>query len=119
MPFYSVSFGYGGPKTNFPHENEDGSMSDASKVCFAADDVCEKLGKKLGLNLLHQYSFPDGSLYKYVKDERTAAEVKALLSSALPEWMLVHSVDEIPPNTDPWKAGFKTVEAYFAEGAGS
>jgi hypothetical protein len=113
MSYYSVSFRYYGPKTNFPCEKPDGTMSDASKACFEAEDICEGACKKLGLNYLHEYSFPDGSIYKYVKDSRSAAKLKELLSGLLPEGVAVNDVLEVSPTNDPWKGGVKTIEEYF------
>jgi len=115
MSYYSVSFGYRGPTSNFPTEKPDGSRSDASLALSNADAVCEAALKELELEFLHAYAWTDGSLYKYVKDPRSKEELHRLLASVLSDsentW--VSRIDEVAPTSNPWKGGVKTVGEYF------
>ena len=76
---YSIQFYYPGPKGLFDIEG------DASMACVQADILAEEALDASGLEFQHQYAFPDGSLYKYVRTTRTPEEVLEVVNEALAE----------------------------------
>ena len=109
MPFYSVAFGYDGPTEVI--------CSDETAAARALDKACSKVEQSLSeANICskHQYAWTDGSLYRYVKSDLNNAGLRVALRQIFPTPELcVLSVDEVDPNSNPWKVGCKTVEEFF------
>lgn len=67
--YYLLSFSYNGETVNCGPGDDDLSR-DASAACFSAEDRVEQLAKEANLEMCHAYSWPDGSLYKYVRTKK-------------------------------------------------
>lgn len=109
--YFSISFAYKGRKCNFPIDED----HDPSLKLLAAEKAVEKLFETLKIDFLHEYSWPDGSLYKYVRTELDSETLKSKLCSQLsnyPELVSIY-INEVNPNTNPWKHGYSTVKKYF------
>ncbi len=78
--YLSYSFDYTGPICNIPHENDDGS----SKALSDAIESIHATLKKNEIKFKHQYAWPDGSLYLWVK-----CDDKEKLRSIMPEGISV------------------------------
>lgn len=124
--FYQIQFAYAhgnycvhgqGFNVQF-HQDEE--LED--KLLQAAEAVVERTLKALGLNYKHAYSFPDGSLYKYVKSDLGHTELCQLVIDALAgSDVCVSTVFDELPESNPHKlvrrngewVEFKTLEEYF------
>ena len=65
---YSLCFNYEGARCGAagPHENEDGSTSQPSLDLIQAEKTVESVLSAMGFKWKHEYSWPDGSLYKLI-----------------------------------------------------
>lgn len=68
-----LSFGYIGPKSNFCEEKSDNFLLRVEKFLI-------KAFLDRGLELQHEYSWPDGSLYKKVVSEKSSDEIRLIAS---------------------------------------
>ena len=74
--YYSVSFNYPGP---FSNHCED----EASEASFAAEKKVEQALKAADITFKHQYSYPDGSLYKWISSHLSIDTLKDKIEKAL------------------------------------
>jgi hypothetical protein len=73
MPYYYIEFCYPGPYANFP----DKTTEDACKANADADRMVEeKAAAEAGLEMRHAYSWPDGSLCKYIKTQKKTTDAE-------------------------------------------
>lgn len=73
MHYYLLDFGY--QSLNYPDVKDikrhpDFELGHGSYYLCAAEEYVEELAKKSGLDLRHAYSWPDGSLYKYLRSSQ-------------------------------------------------
>ena len=107
MKYYMIDFGYDGPIG-------DCEDIDASKANCDADKKVHVAAKALGFNMLHAYSWPDGSLYKYMMSDLSIQELKAAFDSQLNDsGVSANSITERHADEDPYKAYYKTLKEYF------
>lgn len=83
MKYYSVGFSY--PRqTNSDGSGDDEEDAQASRDLWEAEDVLDSVFSSLGLESVHEYSWPDGSLYKFIRTNfMTASELRGLLHAVL------------------------------------
>ena len=117
--YYSISFSYPGPFFN--HGYSGGEDGDPPSKISAAEEEIDKLAIQIlpEIEIKHEYSFPDGSLYKYAKSELDALDFITRLEDKIISMGLslikIQQCNEIPATSDPWKHNCKTVEEYFAK----
>lgn len=83
MPYFDVAFGYnnycqcdhGKGLTITYYIDED----KANKQLVSAERIVEKLLKEAGITFKHAYSYPDGSLYKYIKTDLDEGQLRQTL----------------------------------------
>ena len=69
MKYYDIEFGYyPGPYCGNP--GPDRLSHDASAANIAADELVEQAAEANGIEMMHAYSWPDGSLYKYIRTDK-------------------------------------------------
>lgn len=108
MKYYMIDFDYDWPSCGIIPDKE------SSLANRKADIKVNAAAKRLGINMLHAYSWPDGSLYKYIKTELSADEVRMALDSQLYDsGVSVNSITERSGDEDPYKAYSKTLKEYF------
>lgn len=81
MNYYDIEFGYYPcPTVNCPGPDE--QSWEASAANMAADKLVEEAAKQHGIEMMHAYSWPDGSLYKHIRDAagRSLEEIKAIFT---------------------------------------
>lgn len=78
MKYYLVQFGYNSTVTVSNPLDDDPATDQASKELYAADKLVEGIAAKNNLEIIHGYSWPDGSLYKYLKSELGEEEIKQI-----------------------------------------
>lgn len=134
--YFTVQFSYIGPFGD--GSDDDGPEHEPLRTAEKA--VLEAIKETTQFVLKHQYSWPDGSLYKYVaipraelerviqnssfskdvEDKNTRATAAyEILRSVFPgdtdNGIRLSVVQEVPKTQDPHKFGCKTVEEYFAK----
>lgn len=77
MNHFSVEFYHPGPYTSFPDEDE------TTKSALRYDALIERTLKEAGFDLRHQYSWPDGSCYKYVRSDKDGINLVQDMNRAL------------------------------------
>lgn len=100
MPYYSASF----------HHN-----SDLSK----AEKEAEKVMEELSIKFKHQYSYPDGSCFKWIDSDVLVRDLENMLNTRLTHSKVELHVDD--PNRKPWKVHrvgdryvqYQTLEEYM------
>ena len=114
MAYFIVEFSYTGPRVNIISDNK--ATDDASDALIAADQlVMDKLQLEQGIQCKHAYSWPDGSLYKYVKTDLEQEQLTQLLNRVFEgSGIQVTSVAANQPGDDPMKHGCRTLDEYFA-----
>lgn len=114
MNYFSIEFHYSGPKGM----GADESFNDSPIHKALADaeiHVVTKLAEA-GIDWRHEYSWPDGSLYKFVRSNLPREELLESLRKLInKDDVNVASVTEISPNKDPLKHDFSTVKSYFED----
>jgi hypothetical protein len=77
MNYYSFSFHYPGPYVNFPGPDEE------TRSAWDHDTNIESLLKSTGLDFRHEYSWTDGSCYKFVMSELDINAVRSVVTAAM------------------------------------
>lgn len=67
--YYRLSFWYDGPTSFMPDSSTDEGVQ-AQAANIAADRRVTYLARKAGLEMIHAYAWPDGSLFKTVRTEK-------------------------------------------------
>lgn len=120
--FLQLEFWYDGLKG-------DEESKECNAALIAAEEHTDLLSQRLEtfyFHLKHAYSWPDGSLYKYLKvdalpnesNEDTKKRVYHFLKDILQEMGLsdhlrVEKIYDAKPEDNPSKAGCKTLDEYF------
>jgi hypothetical protein len=78
MRYFNISFGYRGPKSNFGTPDSDRALDSAIKEL-------KKLLKDANIDSIHEYAWPDGSLYRILRfdDNIDSDEANNLVAKAL------------------------------------
>ncbi len=109
--YYTASFRYKGPRSN-------SATSDAAEK--ALDDAVKIVNdtlNSLDLKHAHQYCWPDGSLYKYIRSDLDVEALKKKLTNAFDNIVSNVRLDILvlaDPNEDPAKCDYKTLAEYMA-----
>lgn len=117
MTIFSLNFSYAGVYCGVVPSDEDEAQENLDHL--NAEKQVKKIGETLGYKVAHQYGWPDGSLYKWVRTDKTQREVTGewnkLISEQIDEGGLLRgvTVTEDDPNSDPWKSGCKTLAEYM------
>ena len=97
--YYTVEFQYRGPYCGPDPE----ASPDACEALDSAETLVEQTLNRLKVEWVHQYSWPDGSMYKMVRSKHSADVIKTAIDFRLEEQghqvkvMSVHLV----PDSDP------------------
>lgn len=108
--YYSVEFFYPGPYKGC-------ECKKSALACAKADIKASKTLDALSLRHRSQYSFPDGSLYRYVVSEMGAEKLKEYIQSKLPRALKVVSVTRELAGKAAFSNPGITLEEYMDEGA--
>lgn len=109
MNYYIVIFEYNGPKGLYNDK--------ANALCWKLDKGVEAaLSKKIETK--HYYSFPDGSLSKYVRSVSSKEVVHSIVQTAINESDVKHFIisfrlQKITANSKPMSCFHRTVEELF------
>ena len=78
MRYFNMSFSYQGPKSNLGTANSDRALDSAIKEL-------KKLLKNANIDSIHEYAWPDGSLYRIIRfnDNIDFNEANSLVAKAL------------------------------------
>ena len=112
---YSVDCTYRGTMVNFHDDSEESNA--ASRANMNAEKLVVAAMVKIGMMCFHQYSWPDGSLYKWGMfvdgSSPSPRSVADSLNRELPQNGDVYvSVTIDDSRQDPHKVGYKTLRAY-------
>jgi len=67
IKYYSIDFAYPGPYSNFPGNGEEPEGPGPHDIALSvADKAVHAAALEMGVRMLHEYSWPDGSLYKLI-----------------------------------------------------
>jgi hypothetical protein len=104
MNYYDVGFYYPGQLQNIPLDTE----TQADRDLIAAEKFVEEKLFKSDLTYAHAYSWPDGSLYKYIASELDQGELRNKLRSIFgdgqdPPHISVENIYKSEPTEDPHK----------------
>lgn len=108
MKYYSVAFFYPGPRSNSGEDHE------ASKVASAAEREVHNRLKSLGCEARHEYSWPDGTLYLYVKTDMSGSDLQSKFGED--KGIRIRTVQEIQSEEKPESYGIhrgKTIAQIF------
>lgn len=115
MNYFSIEFLIPGPYSNFP-----GINPEIDELAINGEQFVESILANSGVEFLHEYSWPDGSCYKYVRSELTPEQLKKHLNlHFIPSTYSVGSVNKISENQKPYKANpstykeFSSLKEYF------
>lgn len=93
MRYFSIEFVHIMPKLKDPEDyNPDYDFSATGKFMWELDSKVHKAIKDAGIQIKHEYSFYDGSLYKYVRTDSFEMDVKRAVFRALREADLWHEM---------------------------
>ena len=133
MRYFSIEFIHIMPSFEEPEDyNPDCDFSASGKFMWELDNKVSKAIKDAGIQIKHEYSFYDGSLYKYVRVDGFEMDASRAVTKALMEADLWHDMrtgyDQeiklyrviyllrmrpVDENIDPMKMNFKTIKEYF------
>ena len=103
MRYVQIEFYYYCPD---PHEWLAGSES--SVKCIEANEAVEKAMTDLEIEWRHAYTFPDGSLYKYVRTKLSDVDLECAINTALMDTGInvnhIYAYTDTDPD-DPYKPG--------------
>jgi len=111
MNYFSAEFGYSGSVVNIVSENEATKRADAD-LTKAIQEV-EGALDRAGVEHLHAYAWPDGSLYRFIRTELDWPELHDKISAELGENLNLLSVYNKNPSDNPYKFGCPTLKDYF------
>jgi hypothetical protein len=111
---YGIQAFYSGPRTNFPDDSERGMLAQQANI--DAENKLIAALMAIGMTCYHQYSWPDGSLYKWATPTasgptNTKDVMDALNAKLAPHDMSVE-LSRDNENSDPYKIGYKTLREY-------
>ena len=81
MNYYHIEFFYPGPYVGFPGDDEESIA--ASRVNHRADDKVAEAANKIGVEMVHAYAWPDGSLYKFFRCNLEINDLRQALNKEL------------------------------------
>jgi len=112
---YGIEAFYSGPRTNFPDDSERGMLAQQANV--DAENKLIAALTAIGMTCYHQYSWPDGSLYKWATStasgHRSPKDVKDALNAKLIPLDMYASVSRDNDTSNPYKVGYKTLREYI------
>jgi hypothetical protein len=113
MQYYQISFNYRGPYDGYCVSKA------ANRALSAAYDEADELLGLLRLRRKHAYSWPDGSLYFFVKTPLPQWELQVALDRRLRAFEPKHitAIEQIyieSPTKDPQKAYHRTLRSYLS-----
>ena len=89
--YYSVGFNYPGPHDNVPHD----STIAAQHNNWAAECAVEQACEILGLGCKHENSWPDGSLYKWIRCNLSEDALREVINAVLPDAIFAEDIRHI------------------------
>lgn len=110
LNYYLLDFFYKGPFSN------SGVGGGASRALVTAEKAVVKTLARGGFDFRHAYSWPDGSLYFYLRTDLSGKEVEGQLEAAFPIESNVHvaKVHDALATENPHKHPCATLEDYFS-----
>lgn len=81
LKYYLVQFDYNPTVTVNSPEDDDPETARASKELADADKLVEEIAARNNLEIIHAYSWPDGSLVKHLRSELSEEEIKQVFGS--------------------------------------
>lgn len=111
--YYSISFYYPGPRAGILTDSED--QMPAIEACLNAENKVEELLRKIPKTTMkHAYSWPDGSMSKYLKSEFSMREILEHTDVLFADSDIrVTGIGEPSPGSRPYKAGHETLKSYM------
>lgn len=133
MRYFSIKFVHIMPKFKNPENyNPDIDFSESGKFMWELDLKVHKAIEAAEIQIKHEYSFYDGSLYKYIRTNRFEMDIKRVIMKALTNIGLWHDfctgynqnknlycviyelrMRIIKEDEDPIKANCKTIKELF------
>lgn len=108
MNYFSVSIYVPGPYSNCP-----GAEPEIDDFAWNGDKFVEFVLTSSGVEFLHEYSWPDGSCYKYVRSNLTSDELKKHLNFYfIPSKYEIMKVIQVAESTNPYKVNPNTYEKF-------
>lgn len=107
MNYYDLDFYYPGPYGDPEDKEANQALQDAKKII---SKIADQLAPEI--SILHAYSWPDGSLFKYARAEEHI-DIQTRMNQILQGTGLTVRVRRANSNTDPHKLDCKTLVEYF------
>lgn len=116
MTYYNVGFKYVGPRVNILGDDDDPATLAADKALREAEKMLSDALAAADIDFRHAYAWPDGSLYKFVRTERSQTDLISDIELALKPHAARIGIGEvlaIDSAHDPQKSDVRTVAEYF------
>jgi len=112
MNYWSIDFRYDGI-----YSSDCSSMQSNKDLC-AAENAVKIISDKLndvGVLLKHQYSWTDGSCYKYAKGAFSTEDIQKIINANITKPLTSALILQVDCDENPYKNGYATLEQYMKE----
>lgn len=112
--YYSVSFSYPRPGRYNNINYDNATDSDENKALNDANKIVESTLAILGINHRHYYSWPDGTLIKWIESDMELIPLREMLNRTFCNDTRINFIETSNPNLNPYKYSHKLGREFYS-----